>query len=53
MFFAMWGSIKSELAARGVFVRYYDNDLLRDCIRVSVGRPQDTVELIRQLEGLK
>ena len=45
--------IKSDLAAKGVFIRYYDNELLRDFIRVSVGRPQDTVELIRQLEGLK
>ncbi|BCY19039.1 histidinol-phosphate aminotransferase [Leptolinea sp. HRD-7] len=45
--------IKTELAAKGVFIRYYDNDLLRDFIRISVGRPQDTVELIRQLEGLK
>jgi histidinol-phosphate aminotransferase len=45
--------IKAELAAKGVFIRYYDNDLLRDCIRISVGRPEDTAELIRQLEGLK
>jgi histidinol-phosphate aminotransferase len=45
--------IRNELASRGVFIRYYDTELLRDFIRVSVGRPEDTLELIRQLEGLK
>jgi histidinol-phosphate aminotransferase len=45
--------IKEKLASKGVFIRYYDNGLLRDFIRISVGRPEDTAELIRQLEGLK
>lgn len=45
--------IRNELASKGVFIRYYDTELLRDFIRVSVGRPEDTAELIRQLEGLK
>ncbi len=44
--------IKLELAAKGIFVRYYDNSMLSNYIRVSVGRPQDTDELIGQLEGL-
>lgn len=44
--------IKLDLAEKGVFVRFYDNALLNNFIRISVGRPQDTDELIRQLEGL-
>lgn len=44
--------IKRKLASRGVFIRHYDNALLKDCIRISVGRPEDTDELIHQLEGI-
>ncbi len=44
--------IKLDLASKGVFIRHYDNNLLSNYIRISVGRPQDTDELIRQLEGL-
>jgi histidinol-phosphate aminotransferase len=44
--------LKLELASKGVFIRHYDNELLRDYIRISVGRPEDTNELIRQLEKL-
>jgi len=34
--------LRDQLASRGVFIRYYDNAYLRDFVRVSVGRPQDT-----------
>jgi histidinol-phosphate aminotransferase len=34
--------LKNALAQEGVLVRYYNNALLQDFIRVSVGRPQDT-----------
>ncbi|NMB54170.1 MAG: histidinol-phosphate transaminase [Leptolinea sp.] len=44
--------VKTELAAKGVFIRHYENALLRDYIRISVGRPGDTDILIRQLEEL-
>ncbi len=44
--------IKLDLASKGVFIRHYDNALLNNFIRISVGRPQDTDKLIRQLEGL-
>ncbi len=44
--------IKLELTSRGVFIRYYESALLQDCIRISVGRPEDTDELIRQMEGI-
>jgi histidinol-phosphate aminotransferase len=44
--------VKNELASRGVFIRHYDNSLLNNFFRISVGRPEDTDELVRQLEGI-
>ncbi len=44
--------IKQELAARGIFIRHYDNELLRNYIRISVGKPEDTDILIRNLEEI-
>ena len=44
--------IKLDLVSKGIFIRHYDNSLLSNFIRISVGFPQDTDELIRQLEGL-
>jgi histidinol-phosphate aminotransferase len=41
--------LKDALAAQGVLVRFYDTDLLKNTIRVSVGRPQDTDALMRAL----
>jgi len=32
--------VKERLARRGILVRYYDKPGLNDCIRVSVGRPE-------------
>jgi histidinol-phosphate aminotransferase len=42
--------IKDKLASSGIFIRHYDSLMLRDCIRISVGRPEDTDALIKQLE---
>jgi histidinol-phosphate aminotransferase len=41
--------LKQELAAKGVFIRYYDTPLLKDMIRISVGRPEDTSAFFRAL----
>ena len=41
--------LKGRLAKKGVLVRHYASDSLADCIRVSVGRPQDTEKLINAL----
>ncbi|MFZ5820950.1 MAG: histidinol-phosphate transaminase [Chloroflexota bacterium] len=42
--------LKSKLAdEHGVFIRYFDKPGLRDHIRISVGRPQDTEVLIKAL----
>jgi histidinol-phosphate aminotransferase len=35
-----------------VLVRYYDRPDLRDCIRISAGRPSDTDRLIKALEEI-
>ncbi len=42
-------TLRDGLAAKGVFLRYYDNRYLKDYVRVSVGRPQDTDALMRAL----
>ena len=45
--------LKNDLAARhGILLRYYHTPLLKDTVRVSVGRPQDTDALIQALEEL-
>ena len=47
--------LKSQLAQEhGIFIRYFNKPSLRDHIRISVGRPQDTDALmnaLKQLEG--
>lgn len=40
------------LADRGVFVRYYNDPNLVDCIRVSVGQPHETDRFIMALKDL-
>lgn len=43
--------LKGKLAEEyGIFVRYFDKPALRDHIRISVGRPQDTTALIEALK---
>lgn len=45
--------LKSKLAQEhGVFIRYFNKPGLRDAIRISVGRPQDTDVLISALKKL-
>ena len=41
--------LKHLLEQRGVLVRYFDRDGLRDCIRISVGRPDQTDRLIEAI----
>ncbi|MDP9036898.1 MAG: histidinol-phosphate transaminase [Myxococcota bacterium] len=38
--------IHEALKARGVLVRYFDDTALLDCLRITVGRPQDTDALV-------
>ena len=45
--------LKARLAQEyGVFIRYFNKPGLKDCIRISVGRPQDTDVLISALGKL-
>lgn len=45
--------IKRRLAEEyGVFIRYFNKPGLRDHIRISVGRPQDTDALLKALQSL-
>jgi len=45
--------LKSQLAQKhGVFIRYFNKPGLRDHIRISVGRPQDTEVLMEALKKL-
>ena len=43
-----------KLASRGIFVRYFDSLVLKDCLRISVGRPEHNdlvIEVIRDTLG--
>ncbi len=46
-------ALKADLAQRGIFVRYFDKPGVRDCIRVSVGRPEHTDRLAAALLELE
>lgn len=43
------GDVCARLRQRGILVRYFDTQGLRNCIRISVGRPQDTDRVIEAL----
>jgi len=44
--------LKQALEQRGVLVRYFDRDGLRDCVRISVGRPDQTDQLLAAIEAI-
>ena len=44
--------LQRELEGRGILVRYFDQPLLRNYIRISVGRPADTDILLKTLEEI-
>jgi histidinol dehydrogenase len=45
-------AVQADLEKRGILVRYFDRPGLRDCLRISVGRPRDTDILMEALEAL-
>ena len=47
------GEVAASLRSRGVLVRFYDSPLLRNYIRISAGRPEDTDRLVAALESLE
>jgi histidinol-phosphate aminotransferase len=42
-----------QLRKRGIFVRYFGTALLKDCLRISVGRPEDTDALVKALKEVR
>jgi histidinol-phosphate aminotransferase len=44
--------IWQQLREKGIFVRYFDTPLLKDCLRISVGKPEDTDALIEALRAV-
>ncbi len=44
--------IWQQLRKKGIFVRYFEALGLRDCLRISVGRPEDTDALVDALKTL-
>ena len=41
--------VRAQLRQRGILIRYFDSPGLRNCIRISVGRPKDTDRVIEAL----
>lgn len=42
-----------QLQKKGIFIRYFDSPRLRDCVRISIGKPEDTDALIETLKEVK
>ncbi|MBI2864386.1 MAG: histidinol-phosphate transaminase [Chloroflexi bacterium] len=42
-------AIKEELDKQGIFIRYFDKPLLRNALRISVGKPEHTAALLDAL----
>ena len=47
--FADGASLREALARRGVFVRVFDHERLRDHVRISIGTPEDSERLLEAL----
>jgi histidinol-phosphate aminotransferase len=45
--------IWQQLRKKGIFVRHFDTPRLKDCLRISVGRPEDTNALVKVLKEVK
>lgn len=45
--------LKQALEQRGILVRYYHNPLLKNFIRISVGRPEQTDRLLQELGEIR
>jgi histidinol-phosphate aminotransferase len=46
-------SVREQLAKQGILIRYFKKPGVEDCIRISVGRPQDTDRLLEALEDVE
>jgi histidinol-phosphate aminotransferase len=46
------GELHQKLQRKGILVRYFDRPLLKNSIRISVGKPQHTDALLKALREL-
>lgn len=46
-------AVKQAIEKQGVLVRYFDKDGLRDCLRISVGKPEHTEALMASLRAVE
>ena len=44
--------LHQKLQNKGILVRYFDKLMLRDCIRITVGKPEQSDALIKALKAL-
>lgn len=44
--------LRQKLQEKGILIRYYDDKLLKDYVRISVGKPEHTDALMKVLRGL-
>ncbi|MEX2246171.1 MAG: histidinol-phosphate transaminase [Dehalococcoidia bacterium] len=44
--------VRERLAARGIFVRYFDTPVLRGCLRISVGLEEQNVRVVAALREI-
>ena len=47
------GKVQADLAKEGIMVRFYDKELLRGYVRISVGKPEHTDALMAALQKLE
>jgi histidinol-phosphate aminotransferase len=47
------GEVQSRLERRGILVRCFNTQDMRNCLRFSIGRPEDTDRLLAELRSLK
>ncbi|MBI4285096.1 MAG: aminotransferase class I/II-fold pyridoxal phosphate-dependent enzyme, partial [Chloroflexi bacterium] len=45
-------ALKQDLEKRGILVRYFDQPLLQNCVRISVGKPEHTDALVKALREI-
>jgi histidinol-phosphate aminotransferase len=45
--------LRDRLREQGVFIRYFSDPAVRDCVRISVGRPRDSALLLEALQTVR
>jgi histidinol-phosphate aminotransferase len=45
--------LQQGLQKKGILIRYFDQPRLKNCVRFSVGKPEDTDTLIKALQELE